>query len=103
MVLHDIDFFAYVRYNVRMSSIPFHKMKQIVSVLSEDLGIDTPPLIRSDAQTLGTKIAALELPDGRLLVRPDLPVPETLLALAHELRHLWQVRNSLFSDSIVPS
>ena len=85
-----------------MSSIPFHKMKQIVSVLSEDLGIVPPPLIRSDAQTLGTKIAALEMPNGRLLIRHDLPVPETLLALAHELRHLWQIRNGLFNDSISP-
>lgn len=77
-------------------------MKEVVFALSEDLGVAPPQLIRSGTQNLGTKIAALELPDGRLLVRPDLPVLETLLALAHEMRHLWQVCNGMFSDSIAP-
>lgn len=75
-------------------------MKQIVSVISEDLGIDPPPIVLSNIKTLGTKAGKIAFPSGRLLIRPNLPFPETLLTIAHELRHLWQYRNGLFSESI---
>ena len=69
--------------------------------IASDLDIDIPKISFADATVLGTKMAAIEMPGrGNLLIKKNLSLPETVLALAHELRHLWQIKQGVFNDSI---
>lgn len=75
-------------------------IKEIVTNLSFVLQIPVPKIYFSNNSILGNKIACLSMPEKVLYICPELPISETILAISHEMRHLWQLEHGLFQDEI---
>lgn len=70
------------------------RMTDFVNKLCLDLQIkDVPKVLR--VKNIGTQIARLKMPARVIEIRTT-NIPDTLFALAHEMRHLWQIDNNRF-------
>ena len=70
-----------------------NKIIEFINIIADDLGIDSPP-VSVDASGFKTKTGLAYCDGSTIFLRSAELVPELFLALAHELRHLWQIKNN---------
>lgn len=76
---------AIYRYNMGMDLI--------IKEICEDLDIEPPAVEIVDRLDTATKLAAYNPDDNIIYIRKASDMRDTLFAVAHELRHVWQLRN----------
>lgn len=88
----SIKNFYFKEIDVRDRELSITQMTAFVNELCRDLHIkDMPKVVR--VKNIGTQIARLKMP-ARIIEIRDTNIPNTLFALAHEVRHLWQIDNN---------
>lgn len=75
-------------------------IERTIEFVCEALKLQTPPYEYAADELLGTKMAAIALPEKTLLVKKGLRYPEIVLAIAHELRNLYQYEHGLYKNEL---
>ena len=75
-------------------------IERTIEFVCEALKLQTPPYEYAADELLGTKMAAIALPEKTLLVKKGLRYPEIVLAIAHELRRLYQYEHGLYKNEL---
>ena len=75
-------------------------LERLIELVAEELEITPPRLHTADKSYTTTKKAWIKMPARELFIKPNLPLNEAVLVVAHELRHLYQLENKLYKDEI---
>lgn len=70
-------------------------VERFINDVCEILGINPPVISNDTSQFTSATMMAQCSPDGSTIyIKPcDKPNPDNLFAIAHELRHVWQIQN----------
>lgn len=68
------------------------RIKGFAELVCDVLDIDMPKICVSDVGLTGTMLSACLSDGSEIHLRTDKVSPDLLFAIAHELRHVWQIR-----------
>lgn len=86
--------------NRNMQTASRELLESLIELVAEELGITPPRLHMADGSHTTTKKAWIKMPAQELFIKPNLPLNEAVLVVAHELRHLYQLENGRYTDEL---
>ena len=75
-------------------------VQELVENISKMLSIEPPEVVIVDELDTPTKMASAVPVEGVIVIKARLSAFDAAIAIAHELRHIWQYKNEpqMFSD-----